>query len=143
MKANELRIGNYVNEDVLGDAPISEITESTVGLSVNHMDINRVESIVTYIIAIHNIKSIPLTHEILEKCGFKKYSHNPGYAIDSDSMSEKCDEYNLGKLSIMDWGDGFVLSNSFSFSLRVELKHLHQLQNLVHSITGEELEVKL
>jgi hypothetical protein len=88
---------------------------------------------------------IPLTPEILEKCGFKKYSHEPGYAINSDEIDERCDEYTYKRLSLMDWGGGkgFTLSNSFSFDLRVDVKYLHQLQNLIFALKGEELDVKL
>ena len=87
--------------------------------------------------------AIPLTEQILIDCGFKKFVHEPGYSIGSDEKTEKFNEYCLEKLSIMDLGYGFIMSNSFSFDLRVELESLHQLQNLFFALTGKELNVQL
>ena len=128
LQTNDLRIGNYfIGYD---DKPFQW------GLNDFHSLFTGIE--VDEIIR----KPIELNSEILIKCGFKKYSHEPGYSIGSDDKSERCDEYTIGKLSIMDWGNGFVMSNSFSFDLRVELKYLHQLQNLYYVLTGNEINVE-
>lgn len=141
--ANELRIWNWIadaskvwlhvegitNSDAEGRRKIVYKTKS--GLSMFELEYSQ---------------PISLTPEILVACGFQKFSHEPGYKVGSDFLDEKderCDEYTKGKLTIMDWGNGFVLSNSFSFSLRVELKHLHQLQNLYFALTGNELEINV
>ena len=129
IKINELRFGNYVND------PVDSKDKRT---NIYQIAKHQIDDVYT------NYSAIPLTPEILEKAGFRKYSHEPGYTLGEDfEKSEKCDEYSFGKITIMDWGNGFVLSNSFSFTLRVEIKYLHQLQNLYFALTGEELNVQL
>lgn len=69
---------------------------------------------------------IPLTPEILEKAGFERYApmmyrlKNGWHWITVDVNSA----YINGKQLIL-------------------LEHLHQLQNLIFALTGEELEIKL
>lgn len=145
MKSNELRIGNMVMISevkckVIGIEGCKNIKNGfsvfdTVRLSGD--GINSQQQIYC-----QGVSPIALTEEILLKCGFIKYSHEPGFGLDGEK-TEKCDQYSLLKLCIMDWGYGFVLSNSFSFDLRVELKSLHQLQNLFYALTQTELEIKL
>ena len=83
------------------------------------------------------IRPIPLTEEWLLRFGFKKYIHKP-----IEGEEEKCEEYCIDKLSIVDWGYGFIMSNAFAHGLRIELKSVHQLQNLYFSLTGTELALK-
>ena len=132
IKANELRIGNHVL-DIEGIPGIITSLHRSGYCGIESDGDNY------KVWPLYSVNPIPLTPEILEKCGFKKYSHEPGYSLGSDEKDEICDEYSFGKLTIMDWGNGFVLSNSFSFDLRIELKYLHQLQNLYFALTGEEL----
>jgi len=147
IQSNELRVGNWVevngkvikvesidnegvNCEVTGGYYAGETERDYAGHFKNNWFISG-GGIIT---------PIELSPEILEKCGFRKFSHEPGYTLGGDDKkSERCDEYSIGKLSIMDWGNGFILSNSFSFELRIELKSLHQLQNLYFSLCGEEL----
>jgi hypothetical protein len=74
---------------------------------------------------------IPLTPEILEKCGLKLnvYGHN------GDREVSSCD---LGCISILDTMEVWVNNEEVS-----HIKHLHQLQNLYFALTGKELEVKM
>jgi hypothetical protein len=73
---------------------------------------------------------ISLTEEWLIKAGFKR------------SEAEDVVYYQHGKLVICNWDNkGFIMSNAFSFDLRVELKTVHQLQNLYFALTGEELKI--
>jgi hypothetical protein len=121
IEAKELRQGNWV-----------------INSDNEYQQVGVIRSVIT------KYNPIPLTSDILSKCGFKKYSYEPNYTLGDDfEKSEKCDEYTQGKLCIMDWGKGFILSNSFSFDLRVEIKTLHQLQNLYYALTQTELIVNL
>lgn len=90
----------------------------------------------------NDLEPIPLTPEILEKCGW--------VTLDAES-------------DIMTWGpedDSFSISNNgglddernqpYYFAcdrnfieLKREIKYLHQLQNLYFALTGEELPVNL
>jgi hypothetical protein len=78
---------------------------------------------------------IPLTPELLERCGFKWDS-----VPDSDG-----DEHNIYETN---WGD-FEVTMPDNDILELEgfrmphIKHLHQLQNIYFALTGIELEIKL
>lgn len=58
---------------------------------------------------------IPLTADTIQKMGFKKCS---------------CGGYKVNK---------FHLDKDFMYNNKVKLHNLHQLQNLYHLLTGEEL----
>lgn len=138
IQANEVRVGNRF---------IRELHTHNRGLDYDKdfvLDEDNMGMLFVDIrLALNDLFPIPLTEQILISSGFKKFSHEPGYTLgDDDEKSERCDEYSLGKLSIMDWGNGFILSNSNSFDLRIELKSLHQLQNLYFALTGKELKVE-
>lgn len=128
MKANELKIGNYVNVELHIAIPlkIEAITGSSVSLS--GIENNRYTPF-----TIDRVKPIPLTEEWLKKFGFKKlgdwfikkplssvneYAYNP-YIKQFDVINGSGEEIDL-----------------------VELKYVHQLQNLYFALTGEELEIK-
>lgn len=79
-----------------------------------------------------NIAPITLTEEILLKCGFEYYSSNNSYQLDFD-------------LNFCIWGR---IENGFnvyccSEELGDTLNYLHQLQNIIFTLTGKELEVNL
>jgi hypothetical protein len=84
---------------------------------------------------IEAIEPIPLTPEILEKCGFVKTeskSYRTGkevvfYAYHKDGLV-----YNT--IQVLWWLFNRVMPN--------QIKHLHQLQNLYFALTGEELTFK-
>lgn len=82
-------------------------------------------------IALQDLHPIPLTPEILEKCGFKKLN-NAWVPIDYSAT-----DYLKWSFTIWDNKDGTYRYNSAEFI--PELKYLHQLQNLYYALTGEEL----
>lgn len=116
MKENELRIGNYYNQygyytkvswftlKELEDAPTSQLW----------------------------CKPIPLTEDILLKCGFVKVNRidfgelKPCYAIFSLAVMIRHNSF------FIDWIGG-----------NTEIKYLDQLQNLYFSFTNKELEINL
>ena len=121
MKANELRIGNKILMEF--ENSIEVVNSRTIGfIAVS----NRTEKP-------HPFVGIPLSEEILLKCGFtigmlecvfhapKEYWHVYISAKEGDS-DEKFTFRGLGA-SIVD------------------IKYLHQLQNLYFALTGEELKV--
>jgi len=118
IKANELRIGNWV---YYGESirPITAIHETSQRRAVG------VSNLLT---EFESIKPIPLTPEILEKCGFEKSTdHYGGY------LSPK---FDLAAIRIKD-------NNTwFNGCWETKVEHLHQLQNLYLALTGEELEIK-
>lgn len=82
-------------------------------------------------IALQDLHPIPLTPEILVKCGFKKLN-NAWVPIDYSAT-----DYLKWSFTIWDNKDGTYRYNSAEFI--PELKSLHQLQNLYYALTGEEL----
>jgi hypothetical protein len=126
MKVEELRIGNYVNfKFKTGD--IITIKKDYCEIQSDNMIIKSEYS---------DLQPIPLTPDILEKCGFDM---NPDW--------EKYDGYaavlDLGWLNIgMSIMGGVCLFDNDNRSTGTNIKYLHQLQNLYYALTGEELNFK-
>lgn len=123
LKASDLRIGNYVKFGKLFKKVV-EISQD--GFYVLDKDGTTLKS--TWA----DLQPIPLTEDILLKCGFQKISTN----------------YEKGFLLL--WGNlktgtiDFVLIEPHSNIRHVTaLSYLHQLQNLYFALTNEELEIKL
>ena len=121
MKANELRIGNYVY-DTLG--------------KVNKIDLEAI----TYIVKEpHNqVKPIPLTEEWLLKFGFIEYI-DFGVKMGTYDKIPLCGfTYSIHTKKVMIMHKG----NSISHWLNINIDYVHQLQNLYFALTGEELTFK-
>ena len=126
--STELRIGNLVSENVLGISKVVGIIKSAAFLS------NSPKS--HYTIELKNINPIPLTPEILEKCGFV-YCTN----VDEDDLYIK-DNFRLEHMEFSSVeNDGFYFYREYMDELNVIT--LHQLQNLYWCLCGEELIIKL
>ena len=117
MKANELRIGNYLNLDY----PISQ------GSQLIRVSENTILQIYRYEIAGNNHKfiPIPLTKEWLLKFGFEK-------KITSDVFPT----FFKNKINV---NDRVVYVSEYGFLNHI--KNVHQLQNLYYALTGEELTI--
>jgi aryl carrier-like protein len=127
--SKELRIGNWVSEEILGKAMVHDISPNHCSLSVKHMDVDRVISDVNYSITLINIKPIPLTPEILLDCGLEKYR-----------MSSCTWYWRSGnrKFNFRELADGrFNMKFQYNF---LPITNLHQLQNIYFALTGKELE---
>lgn len=133
IQANELRVGNLVE----ANSPmmqVKEITEHTVGL---YMPGSEADS---FFYDIEQINPIPLSPEILEKFGFKEVFTKDWYSI---RINDESYLYSNPR-------DGFGLTienkdeetNTDIEELFIQLPHikyLHQLQNLIFALCGEEL----
>ena len=110
MKAGELRIGNFVLDNLGGTLKIKGIQEDS---DLSH------------------ISPVLLTEEWLRRFGFS--------------------ENGFRQYSLLNWGmfakrgmtDGFIINHGFfnQTSELVEVKYVHQLQNLYHQLASEELEL--
>jgi len=138
IQANELRIGNWYKPCSSDYAIITEILSDRVYAKYTDSIFNT-----TY----EYISPIPLTPEILDKCGFKKWGR--------DDMPRTL-SYELGEMTIFpsntfcDFdGYGFIhyklskFENNKDESARFKFQYLHQLQNLYFALTGEELPITL
>lgn len=121
MKSNELRIGNYVNR----------LGRLTTILAVQEADgIGYVSTPLSGTVTINQIEPIALSEDWLIKAGFIK----PEYS--------SIVEYHYGDIEL------YFLTKDECYQFEhkkivIDLYYVHQLQNLVHSLTGEELEFKL
>jgi len=123
MQANELRIGNLLM-DVSGHVGyVTQINEDkTVKIRTN-------EGVLITWMRADLFQPIPLTEEILLKCGFEYDELNYFYSL----------YYNNFKLE-------FHFDEQYEFWLNdisMEVKYLHQLQNLYFALTGKELDIDL
>lgn len=118
----ELRIGNLVyREGII--RMVKSISDDYIGLCFEYSH------------GVHygtskDLTPIPLTHEIFKQAGFELF---PWGFVKNDVLIRV--HWN-GKAAPKYWlevGNG----------LRVDLLPVHQLQNLFHALTGEELEIKL
>jgi len=137
VSVTDLRIGNYISRLDLGSG--TPRTEQILELlSKRTVTSGPCRVIVLY----EDIKPIPLTEEWLLKTGFyecngrhgKYYKHNKSELF-RVWMSDLCtcgvgrkDENSIGKEYNTYW-------------MKLDLKYLHQLQNLYHALTGYELQV--
>jgi len=113
MKATELRLGNLVinssNETVI----VREISETLVKTTPDDIHL------------ISELKPIPLTEEILLKCGFLKCNFTENH-------------YDIKGMRVWKCNSMFLCDKN-----GIHIKHLHQLQNLYFALCGEELEINL
>ena len=114
MKANELRVGNYVYAEV--NLPCLQIHRL---MPADIVDVSK---------GIVEIYPIELTEEILLKCGFEQTSIS---------------YFKKDEFTIENWDDNEFIFRWNDFTISVDLKHLHTLQNLYHALTNEELEINL
>lgn len=120
----ELRTGNLVKRE----DQIRVVDQIGNGL----ITLNPIEGITLDVCQDSELNPIPLTHEILEKAGFSYHHTNP-------TVSEWFIHDNPNMLGAIVFEDDKYVYEGYKH----EIKSVHQLQNLFHALTGEELEIKL
>ena len=112
----ELRIGNWYN---LKNIVNGEISPYQFTNYADYLDFG------------YYGEPIPLSQDILEKCGFEWGKNINIYKlkIDEDEL-----EYNWGQFGEFTWNGMFIPSHP---------KYLHQLQNLYSALTNKELVINL
>lgn len=149
LKASDLRIGNWV-----------EITEKAAGHAIDTCHVpegfsmdNRIHQVggidsecIDLIVCEEyfefypeDIVGVPITEDwlkqfgfVLFESGFKKNLTTDNFIIIEDDMS-----YGL-----YDNSNLYQLGCGFTPCLGAEIEHVHQLMNLFHALTGEELTLK-
>lgn len=118
MKVNELRIGNWINVGgELNEFDIADFCDIFDNGNKWFKDL---------------FKAIPLTEEWLVKFGFSHISKN-------DYQSPY--EFLIFDIKLLCFADIQGDDEERIFS-PIEVKYVHQLQNLYFALTGEELEIK-
>lgn len=119
IQANELRIGNWYDHN----GSYRQVTPNTIE------EVWEGERIY--------VNPIPLTPEILEKCGFEPTTDMPNeYFIRLSNGIDKLIVCN-GKVTVVIFGSR-ILTSWYN-----HVNSLHQLQNLYFALTGKELNVQL
>jgi len=133
MTVNELRIGNWLIDYENKIGKVKSIEDYNVLKVVSN------EGVLISYCEIELYKPIPLTEEILFKCGFKKTEILGSYNIGSFTFHSQRPCNDSAK---------FTLVTEIYFCGRSVLvvngvKHLHQLQNLYFALTNQELNIEL
>ena len=128
IKANELRIGNYVNELTVGEIfiPTGKIIKIT---EIKFSGISEVNPIFEHPIErnYQQIDPIALTEEWLLKFGFEKDSRNESYWF---FLNKIFIYVGINDLYYYDYDEG-----------EINIQYVHQLQNLYFALTGNELTI--
>lgn len=126
----ELRTGNLVKRE----DQIRVVDQIGNGL----ITLNPIEGITLDVCQDSELNPIPLTHEILEKAGFVYDETNEEYTI--GGIDFDANDQDIEKTFTL-WSDN---KEDFEcYFSDIPIKSVHQLQNLFHALTGEELEIKL
>lgn len=125
IRLNELRIGNWSQQEING--------------SIDYFQLDRVKDLID--VSVFG-DPIPITLEILEKCGFESGKEtNINGLIQYDFWKTK-NIPHLHRWLLYKDGEYIIYKNNILIG-RAYIKYLHQLQNLYFALTGEELTVNL
>lgn len=124
IKANELRLGNWVYSLFIAHEP-KKIPTQIISITGDNTDGQYDE-----------MEPIPITQEILKKCGFLK-----------DDLGDYCKEIMRKGLRVTPGQESdFILPYrddvGINYSVIGFVESVHKLQNLYFELTGKELEVK-
>ena len=132
MKATELRIGNYVNEAVRTKISRKiatyEITKIKA-LNIHHLEIFPISK---------NFESIQLTEEWFFTFGFEKSTVEEPYFKKNKIEVFKYSKGNFFLLGGNNTTYGIGLHDVWQ-GMEINIKYVHELQNLYFALTGEEL----
>lgn len=130
VKENEIRIGNWFRHlPVWSNRQPDEMPMKDFNFQ---WDDNDWYQMAEGCMGLDRIKSIPLTPQILEKCGFVN-----DLSIDRPDYRQTA-KWVYNKFVIWaDWVGGQCMYDG------VSIKTVHQLQNLFFALTGEELIINL
>ena len=129
MEAKELRIGNYVR---LFRKPEHDFKSDVLVIGIDEINVQIGDGFLVNLET--GIEPIPLTEEWLIKFGFKTDFYG--------GQGNVCYYASKGKFKIYSIEDNKSYQYDRARNMFVMIKHVHQLQNLYHALTGEELTIK-
>lgn len=134
--AKDLRIGNWVNREYWNPHPTEPSIELDscfiYSIQSDRVSVRISDKKVIARIPREKLQPIPLTPEILEKCGFEYiFPDEHRLEIGNFIFSIDEDEFQISVKQLDSCLRWIHLSNP---------KYLHQLQNLYYALTGEELQ---
>lgn len=131
MQETELRIGNLVKGSPEIVIEIVSVNKHSCGYIIYRQG-SASKDFINGKIEIKKINPIPITEEILLKCGFEKKTMLHDFYF----------ENKYYKLHEVIPKEGYYLSDNDVRKLK-PCKYLHELQNLQKSLTGNELTINL
>lgn len=150
MKENELRIGNYVNVPNKSQCPFRIDGFEYWNNNGGKVEMKLVEWGHPLTWEFSELSPIPLTEEILLRCGFE-WSHNYDswghHKLNIYISQNKGNGYwriPKGGFSNDNYDNKFYATAEREYSVSsTPIEYLHQLQNLYSALTNEELIIKL
>jgi len=127
MKANKLRIGNWVK--------LNKYFYRVYSIDPLNIKLTDKEKIVISGYYVDGIKPIPLTEEILLKCDDCKKHSTKWYMITIGSITVSVNVKTNTTTITDDYTDEVMLN--------IKCEYLHQLQNIVQSLTHQEINIQL
>lgn len=126
LTAVELRIGNLIQTDYEGVMEVVNINSERIeyidAKKLNYRAIGRFE--------LAFVEPIPLTEEWLLEFGFIPNKYQDEFSLDLITLDCEYTDKGIFNLSIGE------------FKSEIEIKHLHQLQNIYFALTNKELTIK-
>lgn len=122
MKASEIRLGNYLQ---FGDYELE-------------VDINVIRDF--YVYKQNGLKPIPLTEDILLKCGFDVITNVNDFTENYWNKQKDC-SINVETYVFNGKIERLYKYRIFETKRLKSIIYLHQLQNLYFALTGEELNI--
>ena len=136
INANELRINSYYKAGIEFKGSIEAKLLLTEPDRIFKLDTKNIQLILG-IDLIAFVNPIPLTEDILLKCGWKYYNGCSSGDMCFDTDCKMDIDYVGGKMKIKSHYQSYV------FYKDLNIIHLHHLQNFIFALTGQELNVKL
>lgn len=138
IKANELRIGNLA-QDATGKIIVVKSVHESGGInfyswSDTHHGV--VSGGADYEYSLDQIYPAPLTEERLERLGLEYIEEN-----DFDRPAH-INVFNGVRFSVFVRFGQFSVVIGSTEKILIEIDYIHQLQNIVHALTGTELTIK-
>lgn len=134
----ELRIGNWVQNSFKMMGHVIEFNQKTVKVKMSYST-SKIVMMTTGIGL--DVDPIPLTHEMLLKCGFIKVDesykfgvYDTNFVLKPDWREQPCFHFGIESTDAPNPDDDFKV-----FNFAHEIKYVHQLQNIMFAVTGEEL----
>jgi hypothetical protein len=134
----ELRIGNWYKADIT--------IQGSIGAKLGFGEDRMFKMTKEHLVLIlrfdleFKIKPVPLTEEILLKCGFELGS-NGWYSLESCLFDFNCLDISINQeFAAIEYGSRY---DTHACNLTGNIRYLHQIQNLYFALTNEELEINL